>query len=125
MMILGEGKCRYCGQEIVWSENPKTHKKLPLDKTGEIHFGTCSGRGGSDAPAPLEKPVSPEAAAIQRRDLSEKTGYTITNESRCGCGARVWWGARNGKSCPFDSDGTSHFVTCPDREKYRKGKHNG
>ena len=51
-----------------------------------------------------------------------RPGYTFRQASRCrGCGARMyWWETVAGKLSPHDLDGTTHFATCPVRERFRK-----
>jgi hypothetical protein len=41
---------------------------------------------------------------------------------RCrSCGAEITWKrTERGRLAPFDPDGTTHFVTCPDRRAWRK-----
>jgi len=48
--------------------------------------------------------------------------YAITAVSRCrGCGAPIAWAVTaTYRSMPLDRDGTSHFATCPDAERFRK-----
>ncbi len=37
------------------------------------------------------------------------------------CGATIYWSETvNKKPVPVDPDGTNHFITCPDRKKWRK-----
>lgn len=54
---------------------------------------------------------------VQPRD-----GYTYINTRRCkGCGATIhWWETVAGKPSPHDQDGTSHFVTCPVAQRFRR-----
>lgn len=51
-------------------------------------------------------------------------GYTADNIGRCrSCGAAILWAVTNhGAKAPLDPDGTNHFVTCPDRDRWRKRK---
>jgi len=44
------------------------------------------------------------------------------SEQKCrSCGAPIEWVKTDaGKWMPVDPDGTSHFATCPDAEKWRK-----
>jgi len=35
----------------------------------------------------------------------------------------VWMIQRNGKRTPYNPDGTNHFITCPDREQFKRRKH--
>lgn len=38
-----------------------------------------------------------------------------------GCNRKIYWVRhRTGKSAPYDHDGTSHFVTCPHADRFRK-----
>jgi hypothetical protein len=40
-----------------------------------------------------------------------------------GCGAKVIWiVTKAGRNMPVDSDGTSHFATCPQAKQFRKRK---
>jgi len=53
---------------------------------------------------------------------SRPGGWEIVSISRCrGCGAPIAW-ARTfaGRSAPLDRDGTNHFATCPDAERFRR-----
>lgn len=45
-----------------------------------------------------------------------------TPASACrSCHARIFWiRTTAGKSMPVDTDGTSHFATCPNAAKHRK-----
>jgi len=47
-----------------------------------------------------------------------------TQQSKCrskDCGAIIYWiKTEGGKAMPVDPDGTSHFATCPDAERFRK-----
>jgi hypothetical protein len=37
------------------------------------------------------------------------------------CHATIFWGETpNGRRAPFDPDGQSHFITCPDRRAWRR-----
>ena len=39
------------------------------------------------------------------------------------CGAPITWGlTKNGKRCPFNADGASHFGTCPQAKHWTKPK---
>jgi hypothetical protein len=51
-------------------------------------------------------------------------GWTASNEGRCrSCRAEVLWCVTPaGKKAPIDRSGESHFVTCPDRDEWRKGR---
>jgi hypothetical protein len=49
-------------------------------------------------------------------------GYVPVNIARCrGCGEPILWclTPRDRRS-PHDRDGTSHFVTCPDAQAFRR-----
>jgi hypothetical protein len=40
-----------------------------------------------------------------------------------GCGARIYWLVMDsGARMPVDPDGTSHFATCPQANRFRKPK---
>lgn len=42
------------------------------------------------------------------------------NERQPGCGAPIWWvRTKTGASTPLNSDGTSHFATCPNAREFR------
>ena len=47
--------------------------------------------------------------------------------SKCrGCGAVIYWGkTKSGKPHPCDKDGSSHFSSCPEADKFRSGKDGG
>lgn len=53
-------------------------------------------------------------------------GFTDVAErsSRCrGCGAEIAWArSPKGATTPLDRDGTNHFITCPDRDRFRRKK---
>jgi hypothetical protein len=38
------------------------------------------------------------------------------------CKAKVFWltNVKSSKRAPFNQDGVNHFVTCPDRDRWRK-----
>jgi hypothetical protein len=44
-----------------------------------------------------------------------------------GCGNPIRWVQHldNGKMAPYDLDGVNHFVTCPDRMKFKKKEQHG
>lgn len=49
-------------------------------------------------------------------------GWAIVNIGRCrGCGQPIAW-ARTpaGRSAPLDLDGTNHFATCPEADRFRR-----
>ena len=39
-----------------------------------------------------------------------------------GCGQEIRWGRLFGKAHPFNLDGTSHFDSCPEADKFRRGR---
>jgi hypothetical protein len=45
---------------------------------------------------------------------------------RCkGCNARIYWvrhSSTTGRTAPYNPDGTPHFGTCPDADKFRRPK---
>ena len=47
-----------------------------------------------------------------------------TNKDICkGCSAWIYWIRTNrGSMMPVDPDGTSHFATCPNAQRFRKRK---
>jgi len=49
-------------------------------------------------------------------------GWTIVNVAPCrGCGALIAWARTfDRNAAPLDRDGTSHFATCPQAERFRK-----
>lgn len=51
-------------------------------------------------------------------------GYTFTNTGTCrGCGKPVaWCMTRLNRRSPLDPDGTPHWATCPDADRFRKKK---
>lgn len=38
------------------------------------------------------------------------------------CGATIVWRELAGRQHPYNPDGTSHFMTCPDAESWRDGQ---
>jgi hypothetical protein len=49
-------------------------------------------------------------------------GWSIVSIGRCrGCGQAIAW-ARTfaDRSAPLDRDGTNHFATCPQAERFRR-----
>lgn len=50
--------------------------------------------------------------------------YTFESLGTCrGCRQRIaWTETPAGKQAPLDPDGTNHFVTCPERERFRRPK---
>lgn len=48
-------------------------------------------------------------------------GYRFDSMGRCrGCGASMAWATTpKGARAPLDADGTNHFVTCPERDRFR------
>ena len=61
-------------------------------------------------------------------DAMKAAGYVFSNYATCrGCGADIeWWSSPKGSKIPMDpmdkgtSEATSHFATCPDRDRFRK-----
>jgi hypothetical protein len=51
-------------------------------------------------------------------------GYTADNVAHCrSCKAEILWAITpRGAKAPLDRDGTNHFITCPDRDRWRKKK---
>jgi hypothetical protein len=49
-------------------------------------------------------------------------GWEIVNVAPCrGCGKLIAWARTlDRKPAPLDRDGTSHFATCPEAERFRK-----
>lgn len=49
-------------------------------------------------------------------------GYRFESMGRCrGCNAAMAWTITpKGARAPLDADGINHFVTCPDRERFRR-----
>ena len=49
-------------------------------------------------------------------------GYTFTGMGTCkGCRASMAWAnTPAGKMSPLDRVGTSHFITCPKRQEFRR-----
>jgi hypothetical protein len=43
-----------------------------------------------------------------------------TNNGTCSAPV-VWCVTKNMKPIPIDPDGTPHYATCPDRQKFKKG----
>jgi hypothetical protein len=50
--------------------------------------------------------------------------HSVADEAVCkGCPATIFWVRhRNGKSAPYNADGTNHFVTCPKSKLFKKTK---
>lgn len=49
-------------------------------------------------------------------------GYTFEGTGQCrGCRTGiVWTRTPKGARAPLDPDGTNHFVTCPERDRFRR-----
>lgn len=65
------------------------------------------------------------AAAKEVADLRKRIEMLLAivgDKGRCrGCGAEIWWvKTRRGKPAPYDTDGLSHFATCPQAKTFRK-----
>ena len=40
-----------------------------------------------------------------------------------GCDAEIWWVKhKSGKAAPYQSDGAIHFTSCPQANRFRRGK---
>jgi hypothetical protein len=52
--------------------------------------------------------------------------HSVADEAACkGCPATIYWVRhRNGKSAPYNVDGTNHFVTCPKSKQFKQTKEN-
>ena len=65
----------------------------------------------------------------QDRDALIASGYKFENHGKCrGCDAELeWYTTPRGKKMPFNlmqngnSPAIAHFVSCPDRDEFRKG----
>ena len=65
----------------------------------------------------------------QKFEELKPAGYRFDNHGLCrGCNAEIeWWVTPSGKKIPFNlmvkdlSPVVAHFVTCPDREQFRRG----
>lgn len=46
----------------------------------------------------------------------------VGGQGKCkGCGAKVWWVVtKHGKRMPISDSGISHFVDCPESERFRR-----
>ena len=60
-----------------------------------------------------------EAEALKRISFLLKS---VGDEGVCkGCLAKILWVRhRNAKVVPYDPDGTNHFVSCADRERFKR-----
>lgn len=49
-------------------------------------------------------------------------GYRFDSMGRCkGCGSPMAWTVTpKGARAPLDQDGTNHFITCPERDQFRR-----
>lgn len=76
----------------------------------------------------MTEPVSLAAAAdVDPATLTYdvKLPWRIQGTGRCrSCGAPIAWAKYgvDGKSAPFNPDGTSHFSNCPQAEDWRKSR---
>jgi hypothetical protein len=50
--------------------------------------------------------------------------HAVADQAECkGCPATIYWVRhKNGKSAPYNVDGTNHFVTCPNSKSFKKAK---
>ena len=50
--------------------------------------------------------------------------WQLVSIAHCrGCGAPISWARTpSGRSAPLDRDGTSHFATCPDADRFRRSQ---
>jgi hypothetical protein len=82
--------------------------------------------GGVTAHIPEPRVPDPDAYAEALGAVEPDTDPNAGREAAVcrSCAAEIWWGeTANGKKCPFDADGRSHFATCPQaRQHSRKGK---
>lgn len=51
---------------------------------------------------------------------------SVGEAARCDgpdCGATIYWiRHNNGRRAPYDSDGSNHFITCPNADLFRRKK---
>lgn len=56
---------------------------------------------------------------------SVPAGFAYVNVGTCrGCGGRIVWARSqdSGLARPFDRDGRSHFVSCPQAQAFRRSR---
>ncbi len=79
--------------------------------------------------------MMPDSESIAEQDLRRRLAAAkqvaaallmhVSTTGVCkGCGAPIRWvhHVDTGKHTPYDLDGVNHFVTCPDRVKFKKPK---
>lgn len=72
-------------------------------------------------PQGKERDAIEEQMRLQRN--VERLLLNVGNGGRCqGCGQPVVWVThKNSTRAPYDRDGTNHFATCPERERFKRG----
>ena len=71
-------------------------------------------------PSDEERPKIEEAQRLQAN--IDRLLVAIGDTGRCsGCNATIVWVVhKNGRKAPYDADAVNHFVSCPNRDQFRK-----
>lgn len=69
--------------------------------------------------AAVESAIGKDHDGLRRFAFAQPTA--TLGQCRSGdCNAPIFWGDLNGNPHPFNLDGSSHFSTCPDAERWRQ-----
>lgn len=73
-------------------------------------------------PSPALREGFEEASRLQAN--IDRLFAAIGERARCaGCNAPIVWVLhKTGRKAPYDHDGVNHFITCPKREDFKRGK---
>lgn len=97
------GKCKACGGAIIWSRKVESNSRV--DRQGKP-FGVIDTTGERPKPNPIDAEVSPDGNILLSED-----GETYTIVPVADRGSYGYYGVLH----------LSHFVTCPNRDQFRKG----
>lgn len=83
-------------------------------------FGPAHDGSGAGGDVPVIERLGNELAEARKR-MAELLRHTGEPGICRGCSAEIFWVIhRNRKPTPYDQDGTNHFVTCRNRELFRR-----
>jgi hypothetical protein len=72
---------------------------------------------------PASEAPAPSAEIVLRASITRLLG-NIGDHGLCkGCASPITWVRhKNGIATPYDGDGANHFISCVERERFRKQK---
>ena len=91
--------------------------------TRVLILGDTAGTGFGTVTRDLASAMVRRGDDVRIVSMNEDAGYH-PKPSRCrGCHAEILWAfSPKGSRTPLDRDGINHFITCPDRDRFRHKK---